>query len=113
MAYAAWTKGSQALLLNIRALARAEGIEETLLAEWAGSQADLAARSERAAAGSAPKAWRWVGEMEEIADSFAAAGLPDGFHRGAAGLYERIAGFKDREGVTLDEVLSTLAPGNE
>ncbi len=113
VAYAAWTKGSQALLLNIRALARAEGIEETLLAEWAGSQADLAARSERAAAGSAPKAWRWVGEMEEIADSFAAVGLPDGFHRGAAGLYERMAGFKDREGVTLDEVLSTLAPGNE
>ncbi len=113
VAYAAWTKGSQALLLDIRALARAEGIEETLLAEWAGSQADLPGRSERAAAGSAPKAWRWIGEMEEIADSFAGVGLPDGFHRGAARLYERMAGFKDREGVTLEDVLRALVPGNE
>ena len=26
------------------------------------------------------KGWRWVGEMVEIARTFAAAGLPDGFH---------------------------------
>ena len=50
MAYAAWTKGSGALLLTARALARAEGVEETLLAEWALSQPGLAARS----AGSRP-----------------------------------------------------------
>jgi 3-hydroxyisobutyrate dehydrogenase-like beta-hydroxyacid dehydrogenase len=113
VAYAAWTKGTSALLLNIRALARAEGVEEALLKEWAESQPDLAARSERAAAGSAPKAWRWVGEMEEIGDSFAGAGLPDGFHRGAARLYERMAEFKDREDVTLEDVLTILVTGNE
>jgi hypothetical protein len=28
-----------------------------------------------------------VGEMEEIADTFAAAGLPEGFHRAAAEVY--------------------------
>jgi hypothetical protein len=33
------------------------------------------------------KGWRWVGEMEEIADTFAAAGQPDGFHRAAAQVY--------------------------
>jgi hypothetical protein len=33
------------------------------------------------------KGWRWTREMEEIADTFAAAGLPDGFHRAAAEVY--------------------------
>ena len=35
------------------------------------------------------KGWRWAAEMEEIADTFAAAGLPDGFHRAAAEIYRR------------------------
>jgi hypothetical protein len=35
MAYAGWTKGSAPLLLAVRELARAEGVEEALLAEWA------------------------------------------------------------------------------
>jgi hypothetical protein len=89
MAYAAWTKGSSALLLAARALARAEGVERTLLAEWALSQPALAARSEGAAAAAAAKGWRWVAEMEEIAASMTAAGLPAGFHEAAADVYDR------------------------
>jgi len=89
MAYASWTKGSAALLLAARALARAEGVEETLLTEWDVSQPGLAERSARAAGSAAAKGWRWVAEMEEIAASMAAAGLPDGFHRAAAEIYRR------------------------
>ena len=89
MAYAAWTKGSSALLLAARALARAEGVERTLLAEWSLSQPALAARSEGAAASAAAKGWRWVAEMEEIAASMTAAGLPAGFHEAAADIYDR------------------------
>ena len=89
MAYAAWTKGSSALLLAARALARAGGVERTLLAEWQLSQPDLTAQSERSAAAAAAKGWRWIGEMEEIAASMSAAGLPDGFHEAAAELYDR------------------------
>ncbi len=44
--YAAYTKGTTALLLAIRALARAEGVDDALLAEWAVSQPDLVTRSE-------------------------------------------------------------------
>ena len=87
MAYASWTKGSAALLLTARALARAEGVEEVLLAEWGISQPGLAERSARAAGSAAAKGWRWVAEMEEIAATMAAAGLPDGFHRAAAEVY--------------------------
>ena len=60
MAYAGWTKGTSALILAIRALARAEGVEDALLAEWAMSQPALAARSEGAAASAAAKGWRWI-----------------------------------------------------
>ena len=89
MAYAAWTKGTAALLLAIRALVRAEGVEEALLAEWRESIPDLPGRSDRAALAADLKGWRWVGEMDEIASTFAAAGLPDGFHEAAAEIYRR------------------------
>ena len=90
MAYAAWTKGTAALILAIRALARAENIEETLLAEWELSQPTLATRSHSAAHSAAAKGWRWVAEMEEIAATMAAAGLPPGFHQAAATIYTRV-----------------------
>jgi 3-hydroxyisobutyrate dehydrogenase-like beta-hydroxyacid dehydrogenase len=90
MAYAAWTKGTAALILAIRALARAEGVEETLLAEWEQSQPTLAARSHTAARSATEKGWRWVAEMEEIAAAMAAAGLPPGFHQAAAAIYTRV-----------------------
>ena len=89
MAYASWTKGTAALLLAARALARAEGVEETLLAEWGISQPGLDERSARAAESAAAKGWRWIAEMEEIAATMAAAGLPEGFHQAAAEIYRR------------------------
>ena len=92
--YAAWTKGTTALLAAIRALATHEGIEAALLEEWKRSQPELPKRSEVVTA-QARKAWRWIGEMEEIAASFEAAGLPAGFHLAAADLYRRLEGFKD------------------
>ena len=95
MAYAAYTKGSSALLMAIRALAASEGVDDALLAEWRRSQPELPKRSEAAARDNARKAWRFVGEMEEIAATFAAAGLPGGFHEAAAVIYDRLAGYKD------------------
>lgn len=108
MAYATWTKVSAALLLDVRALARAEGVEEALLDEWAISQPGAAERSEGTARNVAPKAWRFDGEMREIATSFATAGLPDGFGLAAAELYGRLAVFRDRDDVDLDAVLAEL-----
>jgi 3-hydroxyisobutyrate dehydrogenase-like beta-hydroxyacid dehydrogenase len=116
MAYAAWTKGSSALLLAARALARAGGVERTLLAEWSLSQKALGQQSERAANAAAAKGWRWVAEMEEIAASMAAAGLPSGFHEAAADIYDRAAQAETRstpraaapEPTTLDAIMSAL-----
>lgn len=95
IAYAAWTKCTDALVLAIRALAAREGVDQALLQEWAISQPDLERRSIQAAGVAVPKAWRYVGEMKEIAATLAAAGLPSGFHTAAADLYERLTPFKD------------------
>jgi 3-hydroxyisobutyrate dehydrogenase-like beta-hydroxyacid dehydrogenase len=108
MAYASWTKGSAALLLAARALARAEGVEEALLAEWGISQPGLEGRSARSAGAAAAKGWRWVAEMEEIAATMAAAGLPDGFHLAAAEIYRRS---QHAAGPTVDGVLAVLGGG--
>jgi hypothetical protein len=89
MAYAAWTKGSAALLLAVRELARAEGIEDVLLEEWRLSLRELPERADRAARSAEAKGWRWVGEMEEIAATFEADGLPNGFHLAAAEVFRR------------------------
>lgn len=98
MAYAAYTKGTAALLVSIRALAIHSGVDQALLAEWARSQAELGARSERAAAETARKAWRFAGEMAEIAATFDDAGLPDGFFLAAGKIYDSLAGYKDAPG---------------
>ncbi len=92
--YAAWNKGATALLAGIRALAAQEGVDAALLAEWKISLPDIPRRSEMVTV-SARKAWRWIAEMEEIAASFEAAGLPAGFHLAAADIYRRLEGFKD------------------
>jgi 3-hydroxyisobutyrate dehydrogenase-like beta-hydroxyacid dehydrogenase len=102
MAYASWTKGSAALLLAARALARAQGVEDVLLAEWGISQPGLEERSARAARSAASKGWRWVAEMEEIAATMGAAGLPEGFHLAAAEIYRRSP---HADGAVLDAVL--------
>ncbi len=95
MAFAAYTKGTTALLASIYALAKEEGVDAELLREWEKVLPDLPGRLRFGVPGSALKAWRFVGEMEEIASAFAAAGLPDGFHRAAAEIYRRLAAFKD------------------
>ena len=94
MSYAAWTKGSAALLIAIRTLAMHEGVDAALIREWELSQTGLPGRSDGAVRSNAAKAWRFSGEMEEIADTFATAGLPDGFHRAAAEVYRRMTGYK-------------------
>ena len=109
MAYAGWTKGSQALLATMRAFALHEGVEAALLAEWKISQPELPARSERAYHDNARKAWRFVGEMEEIAAALKHAGLPPEFHEGAREVYLRLSDYKDsKTPPSLEEAAATL-----
>jgi 3-hydroxyisobutyrate dehydrogenase-like beta-hydroxyacid dehydrogenase len=109
MCYAAWTKGSAALLLAIAAVARRAGVEDALWHEWDRSQPGLAARLDGVARANAPKAWRFEGEMDEIAATFAAAGLPGGFGEAAAAVYRALAPFKDVADPAAGPVIDALA----
>jgi len=109
--YAAWTKGATALLAAIRVLAQHEGIEPALLAEWKLSQPGLDKRSE-AVSVQARKAWRWIGEMEEIAASFEATGLPGGFGLASAEIYGTLKAFKSNgTAPELQEVVAAIRQG--
>ena len=89
--YAGWTKASTALLVAVRAHARAAGVEDALLEEWDRSQPGLRDRSDGALARLLSTAWRYEGEMAEIATSMDDHGIPAEFHDGAAAVYRRLA----------------------
>jgi hypothetical protein len=108
LAFATWTKASAAMLVTVRAFAASEEVEEALLAEWAISQPGTAERSEATAPGVAPKAWRFVGEMAEIGAAMAAHDLPTGFATAAGDVYARLAEFKDRPNVSIEEIVDRL-----
>lgn len=109
MAYAAYTKGHSALLLATNAVAHNSGVLDVLRSEWEQSLPGLSQRSEITANAISPKAWRFVGEMREISATFAGAGLPVGFHNGAAEFYARLSEFKDQPPASLDDLLDVLA----
>ena len=90
MAYAAWTKGTAALILAVRATAEHYGVGENLAGEWARSIPALIDQSDRAAVSAMTKGWRWTGEMEEIAATFRGADIPEGFGMAAAEVFRRV-----------------------
>jgi 3-hydroxyisobutyrate dehydrogenase-like beta-hydroxyacid dehydrogenase len=110
MTFAGWSKGYAALLLTIRAAARQLGVEGALLAQWRQSQPDLVELSERLAAETSTKAWRWTGEMDEIALTLASSGLPSGFHEAASEVYRRMGSDLDpQDPELLARLLEALA----
>lgn len=115
MSYAAWTKGSTALLSAVLATAEALGVWEDLARQWERNWPGFAEQSVNRARRVTAKAWRFAGEMDEISATFEAAGLPGGFHAAAGDLYRRLARFKDAsETPTLEEVLAALLePGKD
>jgi 3-hydroxyisobutyrate dehydrogenase-like beta-hydroxyacid dehydrogenase len=108
MCYAAYTKGTSALLCAILAAAEALEVRDELSSEWSRSGSSLADEAGSRARRASAKAWRFEGEMEQIASTFDSVGIPDGFHLAAAEIYSRLSDFKDRPQGDLDKVLSSL-----
>ena len=115
IAYAAWTKGSSALILAVRAMARNAGVEEDLLYEWGLSQPNAEAMTSLSATLNSPKAWRFVSEMNEISETFATNGIPNNFWDAAAEVYDRLKDFKNtpNDQVNVDSVIEKLIETNE
>ncbi|HYW77649.1 MAG TPA: DUF1932 domain-containing protein [Gammaproteobacteria bacterium] len=109
MCFAANTKGTTALLCAILAAAEQLGVRRELEAQWSRNGSDQARKTRERVRGVTAKAWRFSGEMEEIASTLDAAGLPAGFHLAAREVYERLSGFEEAgELPALEEVLATL-----
>ena len=87
MCYAALTKGLTALATELLTAAEVFGITEALAHEFENSQALLYKQMQQALPGMPAKAHRWIGEMEEIAQTFGAIGLTPQMLAGAAELY--------------------------
>jgi 3-hydroxyisobutyrate dehydrogenase-like beta-hydroxyacid dehydrogenase len=109
MCYAAYTKGTTALLAAILATAEVFGIRDELYQQWDLDDADFSEQVNRKVTRVIAKAWRFEGEMHEIASTFAEAGLPSGFHESAAEIYRRMAAARgESEALSLDEILEAL-----
>jgi 3-hydroxyisobutyrate dehydrogenase-like beta-hydroxyacid dehydrogenase len=109
MCYAAYTKGSTALLSAILAVAEALDVREDLANQWSRGGSDFTEQTNRRVRRVTAKAWRFAGELKEIASTFESAGMPGGFHTAAAEVYRRIAGFKEAPEVpALADVLTAL-----
>jgi 3-hydroxyisobutyrate dehydrogenase-like beta-hydroxyacid dehydrogenase len=113
MCFAAYSKGTTALLAAAFAAAHHHGVLGNLAEQWdryeAGSFAKEAERVRR----STSKAWRFVGEMREIDATFQGAGVPAGFHDAASRVYALLAGVEDAGGADaeppdLERVLQAL-----
>ena len=107
--YAAYSKGTTALLAAVIATAESLGVRDELNQQWNMDDSGFVKQVEGRTTRVTAKAWRFEGEMREIASTFQETGLPDGFHESAAEVYRRMAGFKDSpETPKLEEVLKAL-----
>jgi 3-hydroxyisobutyrate dehydrogenase-like beta-hydroxyacid dehydrogenase len=110
MCYAAYTKGTTALLCGILATAEVLGVRGELETQWSRDWTNFGEQAGERVRNVTAKAWRFTGEMAEIAATFREAGMPGEFHAAAEMIYQRIAGFKDApETPALEEVLEKLA----
>lgn len=112
MCYAAYSKGTTALLTAILATAELLGVRNELYQQWKLDDLEFVNQAEGRATRVAVKAWRFEGEMHEIASTFQEAGLPYGFHEAAVEIHRRMAGFKNSsQPPALDDVFKALLGG--
>lgn len=114
MVFAARTKGTTALICAVLGAAEALGVRGELERQWSRFDENEPDQSHGRLRRVTAKAWRFAGEMEEIAETFGLGGQPDGFHMAAHEVYARLAGFKDApELPSLEDVLAALTSGRE
>jgi 3-hydroxyisobutyrate dehydrogenase-like beta-hydroxyacid dehydrogenase len=91
MCYAAMTKGTTALAVELLVAARKLGVEQALERELRESRNDVFEWQMKNIAGMPPKAYRWVPEMQEIARTFGELGLTPRMFEGATDVYSMVA----------------------
>jgi 3-hydroxyisobutyrate dehydrogenase-like beta-hydroxyacid dehydrogenase len=109
MCFAANSKGVSALIIAILATAEKYNVRDALEKQWDTYNPDFTKHTQDRIQKSARKAWRFTGEMEEIAATLKSAGLPEEFHHGAANIYSRQTWFKDADKhPSIEEILKAV-----
>jgi 3-hydroxyisobutyrate dehydrogenase-like beta-hydroxyacid dehydrogenase len=117
MCFASITKGTNALYAAALIAAARYGLGDALAQEVAGRAPNAWQAMNAAVPWLAADAERWTGEMEEIAATYDAVGMPGEFHQGAAALFRQLAttplGDETRETLdrtrTLEQTIAILA----
>lgn len=91
MCYAAMTKGVTALMLELLIAARRLGVDAALEAQLKDSRSDIYDWAIGSLPVMPPKAYRWVPEMLQIAQTFEGAGMTPRILEGVAQIYEFVA----------------------
>ena len=104
MSYAGITKGTQALGAAMMLAAVRGGSADALFAELTESQPQMLAWLQRSLSIMPPKAYRWVAEMQEIADFVGEDPAAHEIYTGAAHFYEQIA----RDFASVNQDVATL-----
>ncbi|KAI0106202.1 6-phosphogluconate dehydrogenase [Nemania sp. FL0031] len=123
MCFASLTKGFTSLAIQSFTTAQRLGVLDELQHELEGLVPAHWKAAERGVIGMAPKAYRWVREMEEIALTFdEEGGFPPDLFRGVAGVYRAVAEDtvlgeekvgKRKRGTDVHDMAAAMAEGLE
>ena len=104
MCYASMTKGTNALRVAMLTAADSLGLYDELIEELAFSQGAALSAMESGIPGLPANSGRWIGEMEEIAETFDAVGVTPRFHQGAAEMFRLLdsTSFAEESPETID-----------
>lgn len=108
MCYAALSKGLLALLTQSLVTARHFGVAKALHDELSLSRPHVLAEAERGLPQIPGKAYRWIAEMEEIAATFAGAGLSPAAFRSIADVYQFVATVSGQPIKSVEEYAAAL-----
>lgn len=108
MSYAGITKGTTAIAAAMLLGAARFGCAEALIAELSLSQPEMLKRMRRGIPGMYDKAYRWVGEMEEISDFLDANASSSEMYAAIAKLYEYLAAAEAESAPAEGNAIKTL-----
>src|SRR5437867_3080793 len=108
MSYAGITKGTTAIAAAMLLGAAHFGCGEALIAELSKSQPEMLKRMRGSIPGMYDKAYRWVGEMEEISDFLGANPPSHDIYAAVARLYDSLAAAEAEERPAPDNAIKTL-----
>ncbi|KAI1377569.1 6-phosphogluconate dehydrogenase C-terminal domain-like protein [Hypoxylon crocopeplum] len=121
MCFASFSKGFTSLAIQAFTTAQRLGVLPDLQSELRDVLPAHYKLAERGVTHMAPKAYRWVGEMEEIARTLAEeGGFPEDSFRGAAAVYRAVADDtvlgqekigKRKRGTTVEDVATAMVEG--